>query len=64
MNDHHGARKESSATPPRTSRPILPIWPLGIALGLLVVVVVNFAFIYVATQNAPLVESSYETVDR
>lgn len=39
-------------------------WPLGIALGLLVVVVVNFAFVYIATQNAPQVESSYETVDR
>ena len=39
-------------------------WPLGIAMGLLVVVMVNVGFIVVALDNAPIVEPSYETVDR
>ena len=40
------------------------VWPVGIATGLLLVVLVNFGFIWVAVHNAPDVEPSYETVDR
>jgi len=39
-------------------------WPLGLATFLLVVVLVNFTFIYIATQNPPLVEDSYNLVER
>lgn len=39
-------------------------WPIGIAVGLLVVVLVNVGFIVVATNHAPIIESSYETADR
>jgi len=39
-------------------------WPIGIAAGLLVVVLVNVGFIVIATSNAPIIEASYETVDR
>jgi len=39
-------------------------WPIGIALGLLVVVMVNVGFIVIATSNAPIIEASYETADR
>ena len=39
-------------------------WPVGIALGLLTVVVVNMAFIYIATSDPPDVDVSYETGNR
>ena len=39
-------------------------WPLGIAGGLLLVVLVNFAFIYIATSDPPVIEASYETGKR
>ena len=39
-------------------------WPLGIALGLLVVVLVNAAFAYVAITGADEVAPSYQTEQR
>lgn len=40
-------------------------WPLGIALGLALVVMVDVVFIMLATQNAPEIELSYtESKDR
>ncbi|MEN0064733.1 MAG: hypothetical protein AAGA48_21485 [Myxococcota bacterium] len=39
-------------------------WPLTILVSLCIVVLVNLAYVWVATQHAPLVESSYETVER
>lgn len=36
-------------------------WPAGIALGLLAVVLVNFAFVYVAASDMPDIDPSYET---
>lgn len=35
-------------------------WPLGIALGLLTVVLVNIAFIYIATSDPPQIDANYE----
>lgn len=37
-------------------------WPMGIAAGLLVVVLVNVGFIWVALGHAPDVEPSYHLV--
>lgn len=37
----------------------LDIWPVSIAAGLLLVVLVNGAFLWVALKNAPIVDSSY-----
>ncbi len=39
-------------------------WPIGITVGLMVVVLVNVGFIIIATNNAPIIEASYETADR
>ena len=39
------------------------VWPLGIAAGLVLVVVVNFTFLWMALRHAPEIESSYETVE-
>lgn len=40
-------------------------WPLGIALGLAVVVMVDAVFIVVSSRNAPEIEASYaESQDR
>jgi hypothetical protein len=36
------------------------MWPVAIASGLLLVVVVNVAFIWVAVRTAPQIEPSYE----
>lgn len=36
-------------------------WPLGIALFLMTVVLVNMAFIYIATSDPPQIDASYET---
>ncbi|MEZ4237244.1 MAG: hypothetical protein R3F59_14050 [Myxococcota bacterium] len=38
-------------------------WPLGIALGLLLVVLVNAGFAWMAVQHAPEVERSYTTAE-
>ncbi len=35
-------------------------WPLIIAAGLLVVVMVNGGFVWIALSNAPTIERSYE----
>lgn len=35
------------------------LWPLSIALGLLLVVLVNGAFAWIAIGHAPIVEPSY-----
>jgi hypothetical protein len=44
-----------SATSDRPDR----LWPLGIACGLLVVVVMNAIFAIVAVRTAPQIEPSY-----
>lgn len=36
-------------------------WPLGIALGLCGVVMVNIAFIYIAASDPPQIDVTYET---
>jgi hypothetical protein len=55
---------------PHESRPVPPEdgsgrgWPRAIALGLLLVVLVNAVFAYVAISGADKVVSSYETEPR
>lgn len=39
-------------------------WPLGIALGLLLVILINAAFAYIAVHGADPVVSSYSTEPR
>jgi hypothetical protein len=39
-------------------------WPLGIAIGLLIVVLVNVAFTVIAVGSAPVVEPDYEAAGR
>lgn len=36
------------------------MWPVAIASGLLLVVAVNLAFIWIAIETAPEIEPSYE----
>jgi len=40
------------------------VWPVGLTLALLFVVLVNAAFIYVAVSGADEVVESYETEER
>ena len=40
------------------------VWPLAIIVGLLVVVGVNFAFVYIAVSGADEVLPSYATEER
>jgi hypothetical protein len=42
----------------------MKIWPLGIALGLFLVIAVNLAFIWIAVSNAPDVDPVYVSGDR
>ena len=39
-------------------------WPIGIALGLLLVVVVNAAMTWLALSSPPQIEPSYEQIAR
>ena len=39
-------------------------WPVGIALGLLLIILVNLAFIYIAVSGADEVVPSYKTEPR
>jgi hypothetical protein len=39
-------------------------WPIGIALGLLVVVAVNFSVLYIALRHPVEIEASYEAANR
>lgn len=39
-------------------------WPMGIAAGLLIVVAVNVAFIWIALDTAPEVDPDYVTGSR
>lgn len=40
------------------------LWPIAIVVGLLIVVAVNVAFIYIAVSGADAVVESYETERR
>jgi hypothetical protein len=40
------------------------VWPIGITLGLLIVVAVNVAFVVVAVSGADPVAESYQTGER
>jgi len=39
-------------------------WPIGIAIGLALVILVNFAFIYIAVSGADEVAPSYQSEPR
>jgi hypothetical protein len=39
-------------------------WPIGIAVGLLLMILVNLAFIFIAVQGADEVVPSYQTEPR
>jgi ABC-type spermidine/putrescine transport system permease subunit I len=39
-------------------------WPIGIAIGLLLMVLVNMVFIYIAVSDADEVVPSYNTEER
>ncbi len=39
-------------------------WPVGIIIGLVIVVLVNLAFIFIAVSDADDVSSSYSTEER
>ena len=48
---------DAATSPPALSRP--PRWVLAIIIGLVVMVLVNFAFIYIAVSDADQVVPSY-----
>lgn len=72
MNTSSDGRPETPASPARksgTSAESVPgssdrTWPLLITAGLLIVVVVNFAFIWIAISGADEVTESYVTAER
>lgn len=56
------SRPEQSSRPPGRRDDLR--WPIGIAIGLLLMVLVNLAFIFIAVRGADEVVPSYQTEPR
>ncbi len=64
MTETHSLRRDQSDEGRVIELSRNHVWPLAIIIGLLVVVAVNAAFIYIAVSGADEVVSSYEAQRR
>ncbi len=60
----HDAARVGTDTDRIVTIPAVQRWPLAIVVGLLIVIAVNFTFIYVAVSGADPVVPSYQQSDR